>query len=145
MGAPQKSAPRSAKAGPPPRLLPIRHEEILVAEEIARESVVVFSKDDLPTTRCGLSLYRGVIVCWDEDRDTRVLNFLDAMHSAERDKLFAVHESKACLRLVWRGSFIPSLYREESKVEVLGPGADIWTVAESTLLTITPRVVTPTV
>ena len=55
-----------------------------------------------PQTRCGFSLYKGVLVQWDEDRDTRVLIFIDSLPEEVRNKLLVVQEHKAMLGLLWK-------------------------------------------
>ena len=74
----------------------------------------VFLAAALPNTathcdqsECGFSLYRGVLVRWDEDCDTRVLNFIDDRTKAERRELLVVQEHEGCIKFLWR-STIPS-------------------------------------
>jgi len=77
---------------------------------------------------CGFSLYRGVLVQWDEDHDDRVLRVLDDMKAKHLDKLLVVQEHEGCIAFVWRGS-IPFYYREgECIVE---PTGDVWNITSS--------------
>jgi len=71
-------------------------------------------------------VYKGVLVFFDEDKDTRIFDFLDSMSDDYRDRLFAVGERKAGLSMVWKGT-IPKQYQEESEIDVRG---DTWTVCE---------------
>lgn len=48
-----------------------------------------------------LTLYRGVWVAWDEDYDTRVMNFIDSLPEWERARLILVHEREGVIDTVW--------------------------------------------
>ena len=79
-----------------------------------------------------LSVYKGVLVFWDEDYDTRVLTFIDDLGRERRKLLVAVMETEATLTLVWdvkRPEMIP--LREGEYVEVEG---DRWYICKSVLL-----------
>lgn len=79
------------------------------------------------------SFYKGVIVEWDEDMDTRILNFIDGMEFQDTLELLLVAECEGCISLLWR-AYIPSIYMEGSdQIEVRddGWGCDWWTIQES--------------
>lgn len=69
----------------------------------------------------GVSCYRGVLVLWDNDEDTRVLDFLDEMPDMMRWELIAIHEHEGVVQMFWHG-YIPSEY----KTDVESPDGDIW-------------------
>jgi hypothetical protein len=72
---------------------------------------------------CGLSVYRGVIVQWDEDRDDRVLDVLDNMPAKVVDQLLVVQEHEGSISFVWRHE-IPNGYDDTNDIE---PGdGDVW-------------------
>tara|TARA_R110002020_G_scaffold167532_2_gene355876 strand:+ start:625 stop:1248 length:624 start_codon:yes stop_codon:yes gene_type:complete len=80
----------------------------------------------IKTTKYGSEEYKGITVFWDEDKDKRILDFINGLNKKDLSNLMAVQESKACLFLVTSGVF--SL-REDDEVEV---GGDVWSVAELT-------------
>lgn len=96
-------------------------------------SIECFDVSDLPTVRHGLSVHRGVFVCWDEDHDARVVDFLERLDPETRDGLFAVHEHNGALDLVWRVIRIPPAYAEGQSVSVIDQwgNADDWAITES--------------
>jgi len=105
------------------------------AMRIAREgAVVVIETTQLPgDSYYGMSVYRDVLVLWDEDYDTRVLDFIDDMGTVYRDNLLAVRENKGSLDLRWKADQpIPSeLQPHGDGVEV---GNDCWSVSSSTVV-----------
>lgn len=80
-----------------------------------------------PQAACGFSLYKGVLVQWDEDRDERIYIVLDEMDPHLRDRLLIVQEHKGSVSMVWAGS-VPVEYAEGTELLVEG---DIWYVLES--------------
>lgn len=77
--------------------------------KVVSRDLAVFS---LPNGQgCDLSVYRGVIVCWDEDHDTRVLNLIDDMTERDRENLVAIHEREGQASYVWNGK-TPAQYEE---------------------------------
>lgn len=98
-------------------------------------SIGVIPKGSIPDTRsydcpdgdCGISVYRGVIVVWDEDYDQRVLTFIDELSVKVREQLMLVSESKASLRLVWKLVY-PTHYQVDDDVEVAD---DSWLIVDS--------------
>jgi hypothetical protein len=76
----------------------------------------------------GVSVYDGVVVLWDEDRDRRVLAFIRKLREPIRRRLIAVQEHEGSLTLFWRGP-VPKRYVEDApEVYVLG---DYWTICRS--------------
>lgn len=61
-----------------------------------------------------LTLYKGVWVAWDEDYDTRVMNFVDSLPDWERQRLVLVHERKGRLDTVWTAN-CPTAHESESR------------------------------
>src|SRR5262245_6644548 len=82
----------------------------------------VMPVDRLPGRCVGVSAYRGVIVCFDEDYDTRVVELLDGMTDRERAELVAVFENEGCVNLYWRCE-VPERFR----VAMIGIANDYWT------------------
>jgi hypothetical protein len=82
----------------------------------------VMSKDMLPSRCEGMTAYRGVLILWDEDYDTRVVDLLDGMTDAERRELVAVHENEGCVFLCWR-AMVPERFR----AGMVGVANDHWT------------------
>jgi len=98
------------------------------------QPVTVFYSSDLPNfashcpqEECGFSLYRGVLVQWDEDEDGRVFTFIDNMPDLVRNELLVVQEHEACLGFLWK-TYIPSGYEEGRSFEIEG---DSWNVSRS--------------
>jgi hypothetical protein len=94
----------------------------------------VFLKTDLPNMathgnqdECGFSIYRGVLIQWDEDEDTRVVGFISAMPEEVRDGLLVIQEHEGNLGFIWADR-IPKGYNEGDQLEVNG---DVWTVMHS--------------
>ena len=83
------------------------YKGVIVMEYVTR-SVPVFT---LPGTGVSLSVYRGVIVHWDEDHDSRVLNLIDDMTEKDRHNLVAIHEREGQASYVWNGK-TPAQYEE---------------------------------
>lgn len=97
--------------------------------------MITFKASDFPNMSthcdqadCGFSLYRGVLVQWDEDHDERVLRFLDEMKPKDLDKLLVVQEHEGCIAFLWKGA-VPAYYREGFGFEE--PTGDWWTVSSS--------------
>jgi hypothetical protein len=78
--------------------------------------------DELPHRCTGISTHKGVLVLWDEDKDDRVIGFLDGMTDAERNNLAAIHECEGMVNLYWR-HYIPSRF---AVGQVMIP-CDVWT------------------
>ena len=100
---------------------------------IERPGLLCLRYEELPSTGSkedfGFTLYRGVIVRWDEDYDTRILDFIDDMKEFESEGLVAVHESKGNISFLWSNvTDIPPI-AEATTVETRN--GDVWNVLES--------------
>jgi len=73
----------------------------------------------------GASLYRGVLVQWDEDHDERILDVIDNMPARVIDHLLVVAESEGSIGFLWEGE-IPAGYSEWGEVEP--PDGDCWSI-----------------
>ncbi len=82
-----------------------------------------------PQSQCGFSIYKGVLVQWDEDEDERILTFIDQLPEGIRVQLLVAQEHEASLGLVWRES-IPSGYAESQSFTV---DSDTWDLNSSKL------------
>ena len=94
----------------------------------------IFDVNDLPNMGAGvrgftygLTIYRGVLVQWDEDKDERVLTFINELADRVRRQLAIVQEHEGCLGLVWHTSE-PSGYEMGEEFEVEG---DFWVIQTS--------------
>lgn len=92
-------------------------------------SIVVFYDSDLtsPASRdpgSGWSLYKAVLVRWDQDDDERALTLIDELPPHMRSQLLVVQERKAMVGFLWKDE-VPSGYDEGEQIEVEG---DVWTV-----------------
>ena len=75
-----------------------------MATQLTRSHVTVLDVADLPETADGISIYKDVVVCWDPDRDVRILDWLDSLAPWVRAEIVAVHERKGDLTIVWRNA-----------------------------------------
>lgn len=74
---------------------------------------------DIPTARCGFSLYKGVLILWDEDHDDRIFSWIDQYGSG----CVSVHEHEATMTIVWNG-------RDDTRPTGYSVCGDFWTVEE---------------
>lgn len=88
-----------------------------------------FFLDDLPNmashcsqSECGYSIYRGVLVQWDEDHDDRVLRLLDELSVKIIEQLLVVQEHEGAVCFIWKGK-TPRGYEEGADFIVKG---DVW-------------------
>lgn len=69
-------------------------------------SIPVFSlqnlKDVARSLDYGISLYRGIIVIWDEDHDPRVFTLIDEYFQIGTKKPFAINEHEANVSILWK-------------------------------------------
>lgn len=80
---------------------------------------------------CGFSIYRGVLVQWDEDHDERILDVLDNMPANILDSLLVTQEHEGGISFVWEGA-VPQGYTDNDEIE---PGdGDCWPIALSIAL-----------
>lgn len=97
-------------------------------------AVAIFKEADLPNMGAtgkgfsyGFSIYRGVLIQWDEDKDKRILTFIDQLTAGIRCQLAIVQEHEGSLGLIWRQA-VPSGYEAGKEFEVEG---DYWVVQKS--------------
>jgi hypothetical protein len=97
-------------------------------------TIRVFRVSDLPNMGVsvkgfsyGFTVYRGVLIQWDEDEDRRILTFIDQLPSGVRRSLSIVQEHEGSLGLVWRNR-VPEGYEVGREFEVEG---DFWVVEKS--------------
>jgi len=94
----------------------------------------IFDVNDLPNMGAGVrgftygfTIYCGVLVQWDEDKDERVLIFINELNTRVRRQLAIVQEHEGSLGLVWH-TIVPSGYEMGEEFEVEG---DFWVVQTS--------------
>ena len=92
----------------------------------------IFYESDFPNAathceqaECGFSIYRGVLIQWDEDHDERILEFIDQLDHEHRRHLLIAQEHEGCLCLRWDSSGPPEKYKPGRGVEVMG---DYWDI-----------------
>lgn len=76
-----------------------------------------------------LSIYRSVLVNWDEDYDARILDFIDDMTEEDRFYLLATHEHEGGIWFIWNGP-APKAY-EKIDQGVATRSGDHWSIMES--------------
>lgn len=76
----------------------------------------------------GFSLYKGVLVVWDWDRDKRLLKFIDNLDNDIRESLLITTGSKGKMKLIWDG-VVPQRYEKGDTVLV---NTIYWNIEEST-------------
>lgn len=111
----------------------------IVEEELGYEGELPFLgvKDFPPPSRqVGFSIYKGILVIWDEDIDGRVLRFIEELPTHLSDKLVLVAESEGVLFLRWDsahlpGGVVPASFKDGQMVDV---GNDSWDIQESRVL-----------
>lgn len=97
-------------------------------------TINVFRVSDLPNMGVsmkgfsyGFSIYRGVLIQWDEDEDERILTFIDQIPAKVRCELSIVQAHEGGLGLVWCNG-VPAGYEVGKEFEVEG---DFWVVEKS--------------
>lgn len=104
---------------------------------IARSSILAVRYRDLPNMEshvkeeAGFSVYKGVVVRWDEDYDTRIIDFIDDMDPDDVTDLFSVQEHKGSISFRWKNS-VPPQFAEGQSVD--SRDGDTWSVYESTVI-----------
>lgn len=100
----------------------------------ALKKITIFGVDDLPNMGAGVrgfshgfTIYRGVLIQWDEDKDERVISFINQLPDRVRCQLAIVQEHEGSLGLVWHTN-VPSGYEVGEEFEVEG---DFWVVQKS--------------
>jgi len=97
---------------------------------VVLSSIEVFHWEDLMilSNNYGFSYYKGIIVFWDRDYDTRILKVINMVEDYhELSNLFAVGETKAIVSLLWKKEIIPgrvpTIFSKDIDVE-----GDCWSV-----------------
>lgn len=87
----------------------------------------------------GITIYKGVIVIWDADYDTRILTFIDSMSKIRRKMLLAAGEYKGSLNLIWAGEEIPFGYEPDTQIDIsesiYKEIGDVWVISFSESIT----------
>ena len=82
-----------------------------------------------PQAKCGFSLYRGVLVQWDEDHDLRVLELLDQLPACDLNRLLVIQEHEGSVAFLWHSLPVNyQRYQEGCQIDMLG---DLWTISSS--------------
>jgi len=82
----------------------------------------------------GVSLYKGVLIEWDRDYDTRIFTFVDRLlnkYEFTGYKLLTAHESEGTSRLLWENK-IPDLTEADVTIDW-----DVWCVTSDSLNPVT--------
>lgn len=97
-------------------------------------SLAVFYDRDLPCAAthceqhlCGFSIYKSVLVRWDEDHDSRILILIDQIPWSLRERLLVVQEHEAGVSMLWADQ-VPDEYKDGTELLVDG---DVWHVMQS--------------
>lgn len=77
-----------------------------------------------------VSLYRGVLVQWDEDYDTRVLTMIDDLPTDVRQRLLFATEHEGSVELTWRDS-VPEGFEQDNPHGIETSDGDNWVIARS--------------
>lgn len=100
----------------------------------ALKVINIFDVNDLPNMGSGVrgftygfTIYCGVLIQWDEDKDERVITFINELAARVRRQLAIVQEHEGSLGLVWH-TIVPSGYEMGEEFEVEG---DFWVVQTS--------------
>lgn len=111
---------------------------------MVRESMIVFTDYDLLSAKaknllpnmathkdqesCGYSVYKDVLVQWDEDDDDRILDVIDCMEPSVRKNLLICQEHEGSVAFVWKNE-VPEGYTEEDDIDT--PDGDVWCICSS--------------
>ena len=105
--------------------------------QVQHGRVAVFYTQDLPNMathvaqeECGFSVYQGILIQWDEDHDTRILEFIDTLNDYERRNLAVVQEHEGTIAFLWNKQ-IPLQFVEGGTVNVVG---DSWRIVSSRVI-----------
>jgi len=100
--------------------------------------MISFNLNDLPNMAthvdqetCGFALHKGVLIQWDEDHDTRVIECIDAIHSANINNLRVIQEHEGSVSFIWENT-IPEGY--DDTCDIIIESGDVWCIAESIIL-----------
>ena len=81
---------------------------------------------------CGFSIYRGVLILWDEDHDQRILGVIDKMPARVIKHLLIAQEHEGCIDFVWN-EVIPKGYESDAP-EIEAPDGDLWGITSVALI-----------
>lgn len=84
---------------------------------------------DIPN--CEFSIYKGILIVWDEDTDTRIINFIDNLPQEVLDKLLVIGEHEGAVSFLWK-HIIPVGYSYGNSYDIVD--GDVWGVNESKIL-----------
>ena len=101
--------------------------EVKVPLSVSKESYPVIPMSEIKYGY-GVTAFKGVIVVWDEDFDTRVLTLVDRILEEKQGELVSIYEHEGCVRFVWN-RIIPEKYSiDAEQIEI---GFDLWTIEYS--------------
>ena len=69
----------------------------------------------------GVSVYRGVLVVWDEDFDTRIITLINELFARGKRAPFAICESKGSVTIMWHTKGEAAAALDDYEVE-----GDLW-------------------
>lgn len=98
-----------------------------------REQLPVFTVDELPLPfkySDSYSIYRNILIQWDDDHDNRILDFVDDMTESHRQELLVINERKGTISFLWKKD-IPSIYADDSMGGVESRDGDYWSIYSS--------------
>lgn len=81
--------------------------------EIKSKPVLNFKDIPLPDFGHGFSVYRDVLIFWDEDYDNRIITLIDSLPEAVRNILVAIREHEGSLQVVWSTKCDDAEYLDE--------------------------------
>jgi len=81
---------------------------------------------------CGFSVYRDVLVQWDEDHDVRVIEVVEEMLQNNVSGLQIVQEHEGAISFVWKDD-IPEMYKNGHSISV--PDGESWGIVSSISIT----------
>jgi hypothetical protein len=80
------------------------------------------------------SIYKNVLVHWDEDHDDRVLQWLNELPEQVIEKLVYVRECEGCVNFIWSDLLPEPPYQDGFEIE-----GDFWTVNNAIVLPSFPQ------
>lgn len=80
---------------------------------------------------CGFSLYRGVLIQWDEDGDERILEAIDIVPDDLRQYLLVVQGHEGHIEMLWNFR-VPPQFVNGKELEL--SDNDIWTITSKAVM-----------
>ena len=71
-------------------------------KEVVIKSLPILRLDDFPSYAGSISVYKNIIVCWDDDYDGRIVEFLDTLDNLTRSCILAIGEHKGSIFFLWK-------------------------------------------